>query len=398
MLEIETPRNYQKIDEDSSQIQINPLKVVIESKLKKDNKSCQFSENFFFNPSKTEKSSKTSNRTLSTKTKSSSFISSTLNTISLDSSSKNIFVQKPSLFQKRMLASPYEKSIKEKLKEEKKKFLEIYNSVVSPIKPILFKMDLIKFIMSPLIEDKMLICDLKITKAGLSLPKFSLCINTNQLLIMKAEKNFKLCFVEYKIYVIIQNNRHYIGKIKSNMFRNKFSFFDRDTLKKHSKFQYLTPVVKTFLQKHHNLGTINFNESVLCCKSRKRISTMQIHLPHNTSKEYFSYTIQKEDQSSVCDSSADTRRIISNRENNYEVKTLRPMWSEHYSSYYMNFTNRVRLPSKSNFILTLGKINILQFGKIDNTSYALDFQYPLSLFQAFCICVSSIIAKHYYLL
>ena len=47
MLEIETPRNYQKIDEDSSQIQINPLKVVIESKLKKDNKSCQFSENFF---------------------------------------------------------------------------------------------------------------------------------------------------------------------------------------------------------------------------------------------------------------------------------------------------------------------------------------------------------------
>ena len=56
MLEIETPRNYQKIDEDSSQIQINPLKVVIESKLKKDNKSCQFSENFFFNHSKTEKS------------------------------------------------------------------------------------------------------------------------------------------------------------------------------------------------------------------------------------------------------------------------------------------------------------------------------------------------------
>lgn len=395
MLEIETHRNYQKSDDDPSQIQINPLKVVIESKLKKDYKPHQISDKFFFKP---PISGKSSNRTLSTKTKSTSFISNTLNTISFDSSSKNYLVQRPNLFKKRLLTSPYEKSIKEKLKEEKKKLLAIYNSVVSPMKPILFKMDLIKFIVSPLTEDKMLICDLKITKAGLALPKFSLCINTNQLLIMKAEKTFKLCFVEYKIYVIIQNNRHYLGKIKSNMFRNKFYFFDRDTIKKQSQFQYLKPVVQNFLQKHNNLGTIHFNESILCCKNRKGISTMQIHLPYGKNKDFFSYSIQKEEHSSICDSSTDTRRIISNRETNYEVKTLRPMWSEHYSSYYMNFTNRVRLPSKSNFILTLGKINILQFGKIDNTSYALDFQYPLSLFQAFCICVSSIIAKHCYLL
>ena len=37
--------------------------------------------------------------------------------------------------------------------------------------------------------------------------------------------------------------------------------------------------------------------------------------------------------------------------------------------------------------------NILQCGKIDDNKYALDFIYPLSTFDAFCISITSLVTK-----
>jgi hypothetical protein len=75
------------------------------------------------------------------------------------------------------------------------------------------------------------------------------------------------------------------------------------------------------------------------------------------------------------------------------VTTRNPMWLDYKNEYVMNFTERVRLASKSNFILTYNENNILQFGKIENKVYALDFMFPLSPYQAFCIGISSIISS-----
>lgn len=44
------------------------------------------------------------------------------------------------------------------------------------------------------------------------------------------------------------------------------------------------------------------------------------------------------------------------------------------------------------FILIENEI-ILQFGKINEETYIMDFQYPLSILQAFAICVSSLASK-----
>ena len=68
----------------------------------------------------------------------------------------------------------------------------------------------------------------------------------------------------------------------------------------------------------------------------------------------------------------------------------------------MNFNGRVQKKSTKNFqlesekgiiIYKLGDSIILQFGKINDTTFSLDFQMPLCPLQAFAICVSCLDSK-----
>lgn len=80
-----------------------------------------------------------------------------------------------------------------------------------------------------------------------------------------------------------------------------------------------------------------------------------------------------------------------------------------YQAFVLNFNGRVEQPSVKNFQLVeesngmLVIINqkpylrpnllenkvLLQFGRVDKNSFNMDFQWPLSPFQAFAICLSS---------
>jgi tubby-related protein 1 len=61
----------------------------------------------------------------------------------------------------------------------------------------------------------------------------------------------------------------------------------------------------------------------------------------------------------------------------------------------LNFNGRVEDGSPKNFQLIQEGCDeiILQFGKINDTSFAMDFQYPLSPYQAFGICLTSLSSK-----
>lgn len=70
-----------------------------------------------------------------------------------------------------------------------------------------------------------------------------------------------------------------------------------------------------------------------------------------------------------------------------------PKWDNEYKFYKLNFNGRVKLICKKNFILKQKEENILQCGKIDDNSFALDFISPLSPFEAFCISITSLVNK-----
>ena len=92
-----------------------------------------------------------------------------------------------------------------------------------------------------------------------------------------------------------------------------------------------------------------------------------------------------------------TREMIVNKYDNnkllYSLKNQIPRWDNEFKVYKLNFNGRVKLTCKKNFILHKENENILQCGKINDNSFALDFIHPLTPFESFCIAITSLIDK-----
>ncbi|KAG8480946.1 hypothetical protein CXB51_025625 [Gossypium anomalum] len=76
-----------------------------------------------------------------------------------------------------------------------------------------------------------------------------------------------------------------------------------------------------------------------------------------------------------------------------------PRWHEQLQCWCLNFHGRVTIASVKNFQLVASPENgpvgpehekiILQFGKVGKDLFTMDYRYPISVFQAFAICLSS---------
>ncbi|PRQ50351.1 putative transcription factor TUBBY family [Rosa chinensis] len=78
-----------------------------------------------------------------------------------------------------------------------------------------------------------------------------------------------------------------------------------------------------------------------------------------------------------------------------------PLYNKISKQYELDFRDRGRAglriqSSVKNFQLTLeenGKQTILQLGRVGKSKYVMDYRYPLTGYQAFCICLASIDSK-----
>lgn len=83
------------------------------------------------------------------------------------------------------------------------------------------------------------------------------------------------------------------------------------------------------------------------------------------------------------------------------MRNKAPRWHEHLQCWCLNFHGRVTVASVKNFQLVatadpsqLGgrgdeDVVLLQFGKVAEDMFTMDYRQPLSAFQAFAICLSS---------
>ena len=84
--------------------------------------------------------------------------------------------------------------------------------------------------------------------------------------------------------------------------------------------------------------------------------------------------------------------MLGKKRRRIELKNKEPQWNEETQSFVLNFYGRVTLASIKNFQVIHHHdpdYIVLQFGKIGPDLFTLDFQYPLSSVQAFCIALSS---------
>ncbi|KAM3405347.1 hypothetical protein ACQJBY_008054 [Aegilops geniculata] len=83
------------------------------------------------------------------------------------------------------------------------------------------------------------------------------------------------------------------------------------------------------------------------------------------------------------------------------LKNKAPRWHDHLQCWCLNFHGRVTVASVKNFQLVAPagtsdpwgvgdeETVILQFGKIEDDAFTMDFRHPLSAYQAFAICLTS---------
>lgn len=85
------------------------------------------------------------------------------------------------------------------------------------------------------------------------------------------------------------------------------------------------------------------------------------------------------------------------------LRNKSPRWHEQLQCWCLNFNGRVTVASVKNFQLVASPENgvtgqenenvIIQFGKVGKDVFTMDYQYPISAFQAFAICLSSFDTK-----
>lgn len=82
------------------------------------------------------------------------------------------------------------------------------------------------------------------------------------------------------------------------------------------------------------------------------------------------------------------------------LRNKAPRWHEQLQCWCLNFNGRVTVASVKNFQLVASLEDgsehdsvILQFGKVGKDVFTMDYQYPISAFQAFAICLSSFDTK-----
>lgn len=101
-------------------------------------------------------------------------------------------------------------------------------------------------------------------------------------------------------------------------------------------------------------------------------------------------------------SSAKTAERGSSAAASIALKNKSPRWHEHLQCWCLNFHGRVTVASVKNFQLVAAPDPdqsgggaaeeddvLLQFGKVGDDLFTMDYREPLSAFQAFAICLSS---------
>ncbi|XP_074280289.1 tubby-like F-box protein 8 [Silene latifolia] len=295
-------------------------------------------------------------------------------------------------------------------------------------------------------------CFIKRDKSNLTYHLF-LCLSPallveNGKFLLSAKRTRRTTCTEYVISMdadnISRSSNTYIGKLRSNFLGTKFIIYDtqppynsqssppgRSSKRFHSK--KVSPKVPTG---SYHIAQVTYELNVLGTRGPRRMSCIMPSipssslepggsvpgqpelLPRSLEDSFRSISFSNSIGASTEFSSSRFSDIAGPREDDEEGKdkplVLRnkaPRWHEQLQCWCLNFRGRVTVASVKNFQLIAAPQNpvggptpsqpgpsdhdkiILQFGKVGQDMFTMDYRYPLSAFQAFAICLSSFDTK-----
>ncbi|GAA0140535.1 scaffold/adaptor protein [Lithospermum erythrorhizon] len=225
---------------------------------------------------------------------------------------------------------------------------------------------------------------------------------------------------------VSKGSNTYIGKLRSNFLGTKFAIFDAQppndgakvTRSCSTKLVGVKQVSPRIPVGNYPVAHISYELNVLGSRGPRRMQcimdaipassvepggvapTQTVFLPGNSdsfpSFPFFRSKSTRLDniQSGSSPTPKDEMLVLKNKA---------PRWHEQLQCWCLNFNGRVTVASVKNFQLVASMENetggqehenvILQFGKVGKDVFTMDYQYPISAFQAFAICLSSFDTK-----
>ncbi|XP_074518816.1 tubby protein homolog [Halichoeres trimaculatus] len=174
----------------------------------------------------------------------------------------------------------------------------------------------------------------------------------------------------------------YIGKLRSNVFGTKFTVFDggENPEKK--------PFVKESEAIRQELAAICYDTNVLGFKGPRK---MTVIIPG---------MLENDERVSICPKNELetllTRHANNNTEKLVTLVNKSPNWNEQTESYVLNFHGRVTQASVKNFQIIHPDNEdyiVMQFGRVAQDVFSMDYSFPLCALQAFAITLSSFDGK-----
>ncbi|KAK1575088.1 hypothetical protein Q3G72_002480 [Acer saccharum] len=227
-------------------------------------------------------------------------------------------------------------------------------------------------------------------------PLFALYTNEGQ-----GRQNRKLAVAHHKRrngkseFTIAQNTRgiksnaddSFIGIVTANLMGSKYHIQDQTSR--------LSSIDK---QSNPLLAIVTFMPTIATWTGSYR--SMRVYVPKHHSMLLKSSTQMSSTDSKVQHIKGLSKDWEGKMDKVHKLCSRIPHYSNISKQYELDFRDRGRAglriqSSVKNFQLTLenGKQTILQLGRVGKSKYVMDFRYPLTGYQAFCICLASIDSK-----
>ncbi|XP_075524158.1 tubby-like F-box protein 3 [Primulina tabacum] len=227
---------------------------------------------------------------------------------------------------------------------------------------------------------------------------------------------------------IFKGSNNYVGKLRSNFFGTKFVIYDAQppnagakvTKSYSSRLVGMRQVSPRVPAGNYTVAHVSYELNVLGSRGPRRMQCIMDAIPASainpegvapTPTEFLlgnldsfpSLPFFRSKSSRVDSFRSGSGPLLTQKDEKLVLKNKTPRWHDQLQCWCLNFNGRVTVASVKNFQLVASLETgtgvqeqenvILQFGKVEKDVFTMDYQYPISAFQAFAICLSSFDTK-----
>jgi len=208
--------------------------------------------------------------------------------------------------------------------------------------------------------------------------------------VLSARKRTRAKTSNYLISTDVENiNRdstNIIGKLRSNALGTRFVSFDNGVAAN------ATEALKNSAKIRREMCMVLYETNILGFHGPRRMTCVIPGMQESDVGEK-----ERVECRPMVDSDSMSSRFDKGRMDDFIVlENKKPVWNQDTQSFVLNFHGRVTMASVKNFQI-IHKDNpnyiIMQFGRISEDVFTIDYRYPLSAYQAFSIALSSFDSK-----